>query len=392
MKQLFSTVLAAALVACGGGGSDTKDPTKVVLEYDTPVTPEGNAASAAVTAQETLGTLEALDGDLTEGAAQAIYSLPDTLASQLVGDAGGGGVAKSAKVTAAVRKAMQVSIGQMLSTWDDPSCVTVGVGVITFDHCTDTSTDEFGYTELLSVNGSMRRTISGGAATVAWNTTVSMRETYEGEAYSFTTILKSTGAITVDGSTIVGLARSDLAISEVDTGYSFGFTVSSVADYDLGYTTTAGFCLDSGSLEVKRVWLARPYGVPALLLPDLGAKFFFGPGCNEVTVALSIPPAPNAPTATVSCRASDGCSELTGPITSDFRSWLRDGCEGDGGTFASGACSSSGMVGACFLDEDQTVMGGGWFSSKDWYPADLYTPEDAAYACGLDGGTWQPVQ
>lgn len=388
MKNVLIAALAAALVACGGGGGGGVDPAKVTLEYPSAADPTGSEGTAAAGAQSSIAQLTTLDSGFSSGVGDGLATLAENVVSTVEGD--GGILLKRERATQAVKKALKMGAQLVGSSWDNPTCEVHTETSVTYNNCVETYTEP-GYEYRFGMNGTMSWTAA--SRTLAWNVTVSDVETYSspGEPTSKSSIVfKMTGAITYGASTITGGTRSDVIITETYGSERFGIGVSHVGDYALEYAVVDGtFCLNGGTFEAKRVWLERPYGTPAFLLPDVGVKFAFGPGCNQVQVARSIPPPPPGTTGTISCRWSDGtCSDLTGPVNDEVRAWGNRMCSSDGGTYANAACSTSGKIGYCFYSAEQTGMGGGYFTSRDFYPSDYI---GAADECGWSGGTWNPL-
>ncbi len=84
-----------------------------------------------------------------------------------------------------------------------------------------------------------------------------------------------------------GNATSDFGGSVSASGQtvSFGFATAVVIDVTLQTTPTV--CVTSGTIEVKRVWTAKPNGASGAGFADAGVKLTWS-GCNAVTVAHSM--------------------------------------------------------------------------------------------------------
>jgi len=280
-KRIILGALCAFAVACGG--DDKPDPAARHFDYGAPVAPTYYEQSAAEQGEYMLSDGAAYrtsdDPLVAESAGGSLPSLPDSLGATMFG--GDGGVTYAApgvsKGFAATLGGLTVSPQALGDGFDDPTCVTLVPGRITYDHCTMTGLDVMS----IGVNGWMGRT----GDVIAWDldTTMTMADV----DFTMTTVMAASGSVTITASTIAGQARTDISASGNADGMRFRMGYTTLADLDLTYQPEPAFCVTGGTLEVRRVWTERMAGMPTDgEYADQGVKLTWT-GCGVVQVARS---------------------------------------------------------------------------------------------------------
>lgn len=289
------TILAAVavLAACGGNGS-TLDPNTVKFTYGAASTPAAGSpeASAATTGETALATAPAAptttDPALGDPNAASIISLPEAMSSQLMGSS----TTVMSAQTGAAQKALAVGMGRLTPAgagFDNPACVSVTPGVITYSGCKITVPNTTGATETITVNGTVTRAVAGAVANVGWDlrthfTSTDPSMTLALDMHQTGAIAITAPAITTDPWTLVGSARSDTDVNVSANGMSVSASVTVLAGYDLQFVNDPSFCVTGGTIELRRVWTKRPTGVTTAQVPDEGILFTWN-GCGNVNVA-----------------------------------------------------------------------------------------------------------
>jgi hypothetical protein len=289
-RKTLLGALCALAAACGGSGID---PAKVTFSYPSPApvvagTPEADGVAAGVVGvQGAQAVPGASDPTLAAAHAESIVNMPESVASACMD----GSLAAAAMPEAQARfekRAAGFARGDVraaFADYDDPSCVTVAPGSITYRDCRETVTDPTdGSTVTLTVNGALIRTVVPGSATATWD--VRLGVVGSDTVMTVTSQSHLTGTFTVTGSTLAGTSRNDTTIAMSMEGMSMRAAATLLGDYDLQFQADP-FCVAGGTLEVRRVWTERPRGAGASELPDAGVKFTWG-GCGIVTVAWGV--------------------------------------------------------------------------------------------------------
>ena len=295
-KFLAAAVLAlgAVLFGCGGGSSQSfKDPNSVNFTYGTPYTPAGGSAEANAAAAGETGVSNSsaiqVQGSSDDQAAGAVAGLPNTMADAAFGWSGGFARAAERARASVVKRAAAYLAGDVASattTWDNPLCWTANAQSVTFDHCTETTTDGTAR-EVVTVDGVLNR-VDGH---VWWDVTVSMQGSDPSIPDSITVSDRVSGDLTFGTGTIDGYEQSDIYVREAYQGLAVTAAVTYRADFDaITYTTDAGVCATGetgGTLTLKRVWTTVPTGtnLDPSLLTDVALRFTWL-GCGDVQVQL----------------------------------------------------------------------------------------------------------
>jgi len=261
-----SSVLLAAplalLAACGNSGNAALSKT---FSYGAPQAPTTAEQSAGSSAQSSVSTTAAFNSSPTADNGASIAGAALELASAALGDAAFG-AASPASVSHALTRA---------ATAGFDTCATVTSGKVTFNNCVLT-VEGFSVT----LNGS----ISATAGHVSWAISAGFTGTSNNETVNIN--MNHAGDITVTDTKITGHAASDFSgsVSAGGQSASFGFAVAVL--FDLTYQTTPTACVTAGSIEVRRVWTAKPQGASGSIFDDVGVKLIWS-GCNTFQVAHS---------------------------------------------------------------------------------------------------------
>ena len=171
------------------------------------------------------------------------------------------------------------------AAFDVPACAVVTTGKVTFNACRITVSQSSGGT---STSGSVTVTgdvsLSADRQTLTWDLTYGIGITTSGtSALAMTGTLHAAGRVVATPTTAVGTVATEVALT-VSTG---GQTLSAALDESLAFDVTRSSSCASGvtggTLEARRVWVARPTGVPASQLPDEAARVEWT-GCGTATV------------------------------------------------------------------------------------------------------------
>ncbi|ACL67222.1 conserved hypothetical protein [Anaeromyxobacter dehalogenans 2CP-1] len=271
MRKLTIAALCAAAMACGGDDK-AADPASRKFTY--------GAAGAATFEEQAAADLaqgSAADAQLvqsgTSSDGSSVAGLADAMASQAWGSAT---VAVTALRAAGIERAVTtVRPAADLTGFDDPTCVTVTAGRISYSGCTITvGLDQ------LSVNGWFAR----DGATLAWDVTSALHSVADG--YDLDVSAHLTGNLTFGTGTIIGRVRSDNAATIHTAQASMHVAYATLADLDLEHDGNG--CVTGGTLELRRVWTDRAPGMPTTgEYADAGLLFSWQ-GCGVVLVSRSL--------------------------------------------------------------------------------------------------------
>ncbi|MCA1828328.1 MAG: hypothetical protein LC689_15500 [Myxococcales bacterium] len=252
-------VLAAA---CGSSGNAALSKTFNYGAAQAPTTAEQSAGSSA---QTSVTTTASFSSSPTADNGASIAGAALDIAGSALGDAAFG-MANPGAVKNALTRAAAAGFD---------TCATVSAGKVTFNNCVQT---EEGFS--VTLNGSMTVT----ANHVSWGLTAGFSGTENGE--TITISMHHTGDITVTDTKIVGNAASEFSgsVSAGGQSASFGFAVAVL--FDLTYQTSPTACVTNGTVEVRRVWTAKPEGASGAEFGDVGVKLIWS-GCNTFQVAHS---------------------------------------------------------------------------------------------------------
>lgn len=255
---LASLALVTSL-ACGGNG--TNAALSRTFSYGSPQPATGAESSAATSAQASLSSAASFSATPSASSAAAVLGFAAVLSDAALGSSGfamprGG-------PSGALRQAADFS-----------ACTTVVGDTVTFTNCSDSST---GFA--MNLNGS----ITASAGKVSWSIAGSFSGSQNGETFNID--IHEAGSFTITATQVTGSATYDIGGSISAQGASASFGLSAATIVDLTYQTSPGFCVTSGTVEVKRVWTAKPQGASGLA--DAGVKIAWSACNGPVTVAHS---------------------------------------------------------------------------------------------------------
>jgi hypothetical protein len=274
-KRIILGALCALALACG---DDKPDPASRHFEYGAPLAPTYDEQYAADTGEVILSDgadyRTSDDPLVAETAGDSLPSLPDTMGSAMFG-----GDLSASLAAPALSKGVAAAFGGMNVTplalgdgFDNPGCVTLVPGRITYSNCAFSS---------IGMPVEIDGWVSRVGDVIAWDLDATMSFSDVDGAVTVRTAV--TGSIAVTASTISGGARSDVSASGNYQGTSIRMGYTTLADLDLTYQPVP-FCVTGGTLEVRRVWTQQMAGAQE---PDQGAKLTWL-GCDIVQVARSL--------------------------------------------------------------------------------------------------------
>jgi hypothetical protein len=260
LMKITSALLCLLAVACGGGSGSTSSNTATgkTFTYGAAVPATSTQTSAA---QQQFATAASL-GQVNSADAIGLVDVT-ALSDSLLGDTGFG-AARAPQSASRMLKILPLT--SQLST----DCISINGDTYTFDNCKYDSG-----TSVITINGSLTSPNSGAAS---WDLTYAY--VLDDGTFSFNLALRYAGSLLVTDSAIKGTMLADIT----DSSSSGSFSVSEAVIIDVSYASP--FCIDSGSLEVKRVWTTRPQGKTANTLPDAAVKIVWT-GCKQATIASS---------------------------------------------------------------------------------------------------------
>jgi hypothetical protein len=260
MKRVL--LLIPLLAACGNDGNPALSKS---FNYGAPQQPSTAEQSAGNSAQSSVTTTASFSSSPTADNGASIAAAALDIAGSALGDAAIG-MANPQAVRGALIQAANAGFD---------TCATVVSGKVTFNNCVQT---EQGFS--VTLNGSITAT----AGHVVWAITAGFSGTSNGETINIA--MNHTGDITVTDTTIKGNAASEFSgsVSAGGQSASFGFAVAVL--FDLTYQTAPTACVTSGTVEVRRVWTAKPQGASGSIFDDMGVKLIWN-GCGTFQVAHS---------------------------------------------------------------------------------------------------------
>ena len=272
MRKLALAGMVTVL-ACGGGNNGGNNnnnnngtPGLKTFSYGAPQAPTAAEKTTANRAQTQLDNAvkASVNGQLASAA--SLPSLTDSLAGSLPNNL----LAVPGDPELTVEGASSL-LGHRSGALSQ-GCYSVTSSSITYNNC---SISGSGFNETL--NGSLL--VSGGSVT--WNLTVTY--SYSSGNVSANGTYAWTGQITVGSTTIVGLGRSAFSGHVVSAGTTYDYTYTAGFDSNLSYQTSPAYCLNSGTLEIRRTLNSTTNG-SAVPVHDAGARYTWT-GCGAVTVA-----------------------------------------------------------------------------------------------------------
>jgi hypothetical protein len=273
------TALLLALAACGSNGDNGGNAAVgKTFTYGAPAPlPAGDATTLNGELQGALGLYAASDPSVSE-------QLSDTsgVTSALFGSSTGMGflVAPTSPERAALLADGGSAIGRLTSfegySFDNPGCATTSGGKLTMSRCSVTITDQ---TTKMTITADGTATLVPGSLT--WDFTVGL--TMTDSTFSATAQAHRSGTLRATSSTLVGEALTEVSATASGGGFSQSVAVSESVSLDLAF---AAGCVNSGTLEAKRVWSKPPSDTSGGDYSDRGALVKWT-GCGVATIALS---------------------------------------------------------------------------------------------------------
>jgi hypothetical protein len=280
MRSLACLVGAALLTSCGGSTGGTT----FTYQPSQPATPAELASVGAGQAAVADGAAFHAGPDATTG--PSLPGLADAMAAPLFESTalpGGTPLSRALSVTtaaAAVAVLPMDTVAAGVATSWSPGCITTTATSVTYVGCAQASG---------GVTVTLDGTVSRTASTVDWSLRVTMKGT----------VASTAGAITLDagsdldGTMAFGAGTVKGRSSSVTRATVSGAAIPSVtaaattaATLDLTYQVSP-FCITGGTVELTRVWTARPLGMPTTPpYDDRGYRFTWS-GCGQATVAHS---------------------------------------------------------------------------------------------------------
>jgi hypothetical protein len=269
MRRAVVLTVVSLLTACGGGSSNNNNnnntPTLRNFSYGAPAAPTTAQQGTATTAQTQLkGVVTATNGGQVVNASSA-PTLTDTLAASLPASL----IAAPNPAEAQANPAGPVAALRRSSALSG-NCISVSGSTITYNSC---SLSETGYT--ITLNGSLSSTSSS----VTWNLTETY--TYSLSGYNLNGNATWAGNIAATSSTITGQGRSTYHYTGNYQNINIAYDYVAAIDINLTYQTSPSFCINGGTLEIRRV-VATTSG-NATPVHDAALKFTWT-GCGTYTV------------------------------------------------------------------------------------------------------------
>jgi hypothetical protein len=259
------SLISAALAFLAGCGSSGNAALSKSFSYGAAQAPSASEQMAANSAQASVSDTASFSAGADAVRGAAIGALAESLAAAAFGSTAFGVAHPSgSEISRALRTATDFS-----------SCTTVTANTVTFKDCAQT---EGGYTVTLNGN------ISSNAGAVTWEISGGFSGTSSQAGIAIN--IHQSGTFTVTASKITGHSLSDFSGSVSAGGQSISFGFATAAVVDLTYQTSPVACITGGTVEVKRVWTAKPPGAVGPLFDDLGVKLSWT-GCGSVLVAHS---------------------------------------------------------------------------------------------------------
>jgi len=176
------------------------------------------------------------------------------------------------------------------SGFDDPTCLSVTAGLVTFANCTITmDVSGQGVTAHISTAVNGTASLNPLTGTFAWDLRLVSDTTASGTHTAAVHLDQHlSGTLTATATTLSGhIGGQFRASGTVDgTSVAAGFDES----LDVNVTTTDALSCSSritaGTLTASRTWITRPAGMTAAQLPDVSATVTWT-GCGQATIQRS---------------------------------------------------------------------------------------------------------
>jgi hypothetical protein len=268
----FGLGLALLLGACGGSSAPRENSaagTPFVYGSSLAATPDQAGAMAA--------TFTSID---------AFRATPGTGSG--LGAADGGSVTGALLQGGSIASFSPAELGATSSAaFDVPACAVVTSGKVTFTGCRVTVAQSSGGATTngaVTVNGDV--SLSADHRTLTWDLTYGIGLDMSGtSALTMSGALHSAGNVVATATTAVGAITSEVALTVSASGQTLSAGVDESLAFDVTRSDTCASGGTGGTLEAKRVWTARPAGVPPAQLPDEAAKVQWT-GCGTATVQV----------------------------------------------------------------------------------------------------------
>jgi hypothetical protein len=261
--KLSAAVSIALAAACGGTGNAALSKS---FKYGPPTAPTSSETIAANSAQGNLADTKTFGASPTAAKGAVIVAFADSLALLALGSSG---IAMQGPSSPEIQGALRNAI-------DYSTCTTSTATSVTFNNCLIPAG---GFNVTLSGSISMHNNL------VTWAITGGFSGTSNG--VTINVFDHQSGSLALTDTTVKGNAVSDFSGSVSGNGQNVSFGFATAVLIDVTYQSTPTVCVTSGSVEVKRVWTARPNGASGGLLADLGLKITWT-ACNSVLIAHSV--------------------------------------------------------------------------------------------------------
>ncbi len=279
-------VLAGILtvLACGGsnnGGNNnnnnngTGTPGLKTFSYGASQTPTTAQKNASNTAQTQMNNAVKATVNNQIASAASLPSLADSLAGALPGLLAPAPADPSmlAVPDPAAIAAEGISMLARHSAGLTQGCYTFTSSSITYNACVISGS---GFSETLNGN------LSTNGGTITWNLTVVY--SYSAQNVTSNGTYSWSGPVTVTATTITGQGRSAFTGHVVSGSTTYDYQYTAGFDLNLTYQTTPSFCINGGTLEIRRT-LNATSNATTIPVHDAGIKFTWT-GCGAVTVQV----------------------------------------------------------------------------------------------------------
>jgi len=280
MRSLACLVVVALLASCGGSSGGT------TFTYDAPQPATQAELQSVAAGQTAVADGAAFHASAAPNTGPSLPGLADAMSAPLFDQTALPGVTlysramSEASSAAAVAALPSVAAASAVATSWPPGCITTTATSITYVGCSQTAS---GLT--LTLDGTVSRT----ASSVDWSLRVTMKGTVASNAGAIALDAGSdlVGAMAFGSGTVKGRSSSATRATASGAGIpSVTAAATTTATLDLAYQASP-FCITGGTVELTRVWTARPLGMPSTPpYDDRGYRFTWS-GCGQAMVAHS---------------------------------------------------------------------------------------------------------
>jgi hypothetical protein len=174
------------------------------------------------------------------------------------------------------------------AAFDVPSCASVAGGAVEFSGCRITISETSGGTSLsgsATLNGSVSLSAAGEALAWDLNTGVGLTVSEGVDSFSASVASHTAGSVEVTDATATGSATAEHSFVVSAAGQSVSAAVDESLSFDVTHSPSCATGVTGGTLEAKRVWVARPAGATPADLPDEAVKVVWT-ACGAAAVQL----------------------------------------------------------------------------------------------------------